>query len=350
MESDFGTGESGQGQVRTRLLAVVATVLVLAFLKWSQVATMPLAFAAFLIALAWPLQVRLEKRLPRWASFALTILALLAALGLFFGALWWCAHLVGEKAPQYTQRLHALQAQLQGWARANGFQLPQGGIQQLASGGMAKSILASLVSAVSLMLLVIALAILGLLEVHGLRRKVERAFPEGHKARSLIDSVETIVHSYQKYLWACTVAAILQGVAVWLLAILVGLDFAIVWAVMAFLLNYVPTVGSAVAVIPPTLFALVQFDSFERPLAVFLGMAALQLIFGNYVDPLIQGRYVSLSPVAVLVSIVFWGWVWGVPGALLGVPITIGIAIAADHFPGTRWMARLLEEAPGKKK
>ena len=164
------------------------------------------------------------------------------------------------------------------------------------------------------------------------------------RGRSLIDSAEAISSKYQSYLWACTVAAILQGLSVWLFSLAMGLDFAFVWGLLAFLLNYIPTVGSALAVLPPTLFALIQFNGLGRPLAVFLGMALLQLLFGNYIDPIIQGRYVSLSPVVVLISIVFWGWVWGVSGALLGVPITLGIVIAADHFPNTRWIARMLAE------
>lgn len=71
----------------------------------------------------------------------------------------------------------------------------------------------------------------------------------------------------------------------------------------------------------------------------------LQILFGNYLDPIIQGRFVKLSPVVVLISIIFWGWVWGIPGALLGVPITIGIVIATDHFPRTLWIAKMLSEA-----
>jgi AI-2 transport protein TqsA len=102
-------------------------------------------------------------------------------------------------------------------------------------------------------------------------------------------------------------------------------------------------------VIPPSLFALIQFDGLGRPLLVFLGMAVLQLVCGNYVDPLIQGHYLSLSPVVVLVSILLWGWIWGIPGAFLGVPITIGLVVTADHFPKTRWIARLLSEAPKEK-
>jgi AI-2 transport protein TqsA len=339
------------GTTRARLLAVIATVLVIAFLKWSQVATMPLAFALFLIALAWPLQEWLERRLPRWASFALTALSLLLVIGLFLGALVWCGETVADRAPQYAGKVQTIYRQLQGWARGLGLSLPSGGD---GSGGgpgadLAKSVVKALSSSISLILLIVAFAILGLFEVRDFRAKSMRAFRDRSRGERIAETVRTIVVKYQRYILARTIAAVLQGVSYWLFALLVGLDFAFLWGLLAFLLNYIPTLGSALAVIPPTLFALVQFDGFSRPLLVFAGAAVLQVLMGNYLDPYIEGRLVSLSPLVVLVSIIFWGWVWGIPGAFLGVPITIGIVIASDHFPTTRWIACLLADVPKEK-
>lgn len=334
--------EKTPGQVRSRLPAVMALVLVIAFLKWSAVATMPVGFALFLIALTWPLQRKLERRLPRKVSFLVAVLVLLLVVGLFIGALWWSGRMVAERSSQYAERVQAVYGQVEAWTRSHGFDIGSAGLQGI--GDLARTAVLSLGSAVSLILLILALAILGLKEVKDFRQKAQEAFPEDRR-RTLVESAEEIVVKYQGYLWACTIAAILQGVSVWLLALAMGLDFAFVWGLMAFLLNYIPTIGSAVAVVPPTLFALVQFDGFGKPLTVFLGMALLQILFGNYLDPIISGRFVKLSPVVVLISIVFWGWVWGIPGALLGVPITLGIVIATDHFPNTRWIAKMLSEA-----
>lgn len=336
-----GPAQGWMGErVQARLQAIVAVVLVIAFLKWSAAASMPLAFALFLVALAWPLQRRLEKRLPRRIGFLLTVLALLLVLALFVAALWWSGQMVAERAPQYTQRVQAIYGQIEAWARSHGSDLSSA--RGSLSPGMTRPILGAL-SSVGTILLILALAILGLHEVPGLRRKVQAAFG-GERGGNLVDTVESIVSKYQRYLAARTLAALLQGLSIWLFSLAMGLDFAFVWGVLAFLLNYIPTVGSAVAVIPPTLFSLVQFDGLGRPLAIFLGMAVLQIVFGNYVDPLIEGRLLALSPMVVLASVVFWGWVWGVPGALLGVPITIGIVIATEHFPRTRWIARMLAE------
>lgn len=340
--------EAPQGKTRARLLAVVATVLVLAFLKWSAPATMPLAFAAFLIALAWPLEERLEKSMPRWAALTLTILAMLAFLAVFIGALWWGGQVVAERSPQYTARLEQLYQRFQGWLQSFGMTLPRSGSGTGGSvlGGLARTVLGGAASSISLLALVLALTILGLVEVRAFRERAARAFRDESHGTQLIESVRQIAAKYQRYMGALFVTAVLQGGTVFLLALALRLDFAFVWALLAFLLNFLPTVGSTIAVIPPTLFALLQFDGFGRPLAVFLSMATLQLVMGNYVDPLIQGRFVSLSPVMVLTSIVFWGWIWGVPGALLGVPITVGIVVATDHFAKTRWIARLLSSDP----
>ena len=193
-------------------------------------------------------------------------------------------------------------------------------------------------------LLIAALTVLGLYEVHDFRARAVRAFQEPRRGEELIAACREICVRYQGYLWAFTVTAVIQGVVVWLFALLVGLEFALVWGLIAFLLNYIPTIGSVVAIVPPTLFALIQFDGLGRPLLVFLGLAAVQLICGNYVDPLIQSKYLSLSATAVLFSIVFWGWLWGIGGAFIGVPLTMGLVIAAEQFPGTRWMARILSE------
>ena len=339
--------EKEEGRARARLLAIVAVVLVIAFLKWSAVATMPVGFALFLIALIWPLQRKLEHRLPRKVSFVLAVLALLALVALFVGALWWSSEMVAERAPQYAQRLQAISGQAEAWARSKGIDLS--GIS--ATGGNAGSdlvrpVAGAVASTVSLTLLILALAILGLHEVPRFRQKAEGAFQDGRRGRDLIGTAESITEKFQRYLVARTVAALVQGVTVWLFSLAMGLDFAFIWGLMAFLLNYIPTIGSAVAVIPPALFSLVQFDGVGRPLAILAGMTLLQIVCGNYLDPLIQGKLLALSPTVVLASIVFWGWVWGIPGALLGVPITIGIVIATDHFPQTRWLARMLADEP----
>ena len=125
-----------------------------------------------------------------------------------------------------------------------------------------------------------------------------------------------------------------------------GLQLAFVWGVTTFLLNYIPTLGSIVAVLPPAVFALVQFDDPTRAALTFSAVTALQVITGSYVDPLVEGRFVSLSPFVVLFSVVFWGWLWGIPGSFVGVPMTLAVVIWADEFDTHRWLYDLTAGPP----
>jgi predicted PurR-regulated permease PerM len=114
----------------------------------------------------------------------------------------------------------------------------------------------------------------------------------------------------------------------------------LVWGLVAFVLNYIPTLGSIVAVIPPTLLALI-FQGIGRGVATLVGLAVIQVILGNFVDPRLQGHTLKLSPFVALLSIVFWGWVWGIPGALLGIPMTMSLVVFSQEFKSTRAIALL---------
>ena len=104
------------------------------------------------------------------------------------------------------------------------------------------------------------------------------------------------------------------------------------------------TLGSLVAIFPPVLFAFIQFDGFTMPLLVLAGVGGIQLVMGQFVDPRLEGKYLELSPLVVLFSVAFWGWMWGIAGAFIGVPITVALVIACNQFERTRWIAALLAD------
>lgn len=124
-----------------------------------------------------------------------------------------------------------------------------------------------------------------------------------------------------------------------------GLDFAFVWGFINFLLNYIPTLGAIIGVIPVSAFALVEFGIGIKALLVLLGISGIQIVMGIYLDPLLQGRQLSLSPLVVLFSVTFWGWLWGVPGAFIAIPITIALVIACEQYERTRWISVLLADS-----
>ncbi len=172
------------------------------------------------------------------------------------------------------------------------------------------------------------------------RRKSRTAF-RGGRARDVIDTVEVVATKVRRYLLALTAVSLISGVLAWLWLLVLGIDFAFVWGLVTFLLNYIPNVGSIVAVLLATLFVLVQ-EGWLWALIAFLGRLVTEQIIGNYLQPIIEGRILNISPLVVLVAVIFWGWVWGAAGALLAVPLTATIIIVCAHIEPLKPVALLL--------
>ena len=136
--------------------------------------------------------------------------------------------------------------------------------------------------------------------------------------------------------------SVLTGIAIWGFAALAGLELATAWGVIAFALNYIPFIGPFVATLFPTLFALAQFQTWQMAVIVFLGLNLIQFLLGSYLEPRMAGAALSLSPFMVLFAVFFWSFLWGVPGALIGVPIMIGLHTLCAQFPSGRWLATVL--------
>ena len=325
-------------------MAVIATILLVAALKATQPISMPLAFAFFITILVHPLQQRLEQRLPRWLSLILVLLLLCGVVGVAVGALSLSGEIIEPKVTQYLDRLQEIATTAREWASDRSLPLPQfdsqsnGASRQLtqqAIGGVR-----SLLSVASLTVLTVSLLVLLLLEVTQYRDKVKKAFSNSTGDR-LINAVGNTSEKLRRYLWVMTLTSFLTGVLTIVWCFIVGVDLAFVWGIIAFVLNYIPTLGSIIAVIPPTLVALL-FNGVGRAIATLIGLAVIQVIMGNFVDPRVQGKSLQLSPFVALFSIAFWGWIWGIPGAILGVPMTISIILLCQEFKVTQGVAILL--------
>ena len=329
------------------LMAVIASILVVAALKATRPISMPLAFAFFITILVHPLQSRLEKRLPRWLSLILVLLLLCAIAGIAVGALSLGGEIIEPKVPEYLDRLQQVAQTIRDWASDRNIPIPQlasdsgnsasSQLTQQAIGGVR-----SFVSVLSLSVLTISLLVLLLLEVAQYRKKVQKAFSNRTGDR-LIRAVANTSAKLRRYLWVMTLTSILTGILTTVWCFIIGVDLAFVWGLIAFILNYVPTLGSIIALIPPTLIAFL-FNGSGRGIATLVGLAIIQVIMGNFVDPKVQGKSLQLSPFIALFSIAFWGWVWGIPGAVLGVPMTISIILFCQEFETTKAIAIFLGE------
>lgn len=340
MASDRYTTRSKGGT----LLAVLLTIVAAFALRETASVTLPLAFAIFLVALHWPLQRRLQEHVPKGIAVILTLIVFATVVGGFVWALLESADEVKDSAGKYSGELNQTVEGTKAWLAQRGIDIEATGGGALQS--VAKSLSRSLFDFVGGAVLVIAFLGLGLLEVRDFKAKLNRIVARGPDDVHWSNVLRRIGTQFQRYVVVRTGIGALTGVGCGAGALIIGLDFWYIWGILNFLLNYIPTLGSIIGVIPPVLFAWFQFGD---PMMVLLTLAVVggvQLVMGNWIDPLVQGKYLQLSPLVVLLSVTFWAWVWGIPGALIGVPLTIGAVLVAREFDSTRWIAVVLAGPP----
>jgi predicted PurR-regulated permease PerM len=175
-------------------------------------------------------------------------------------------------------------------------------------------------------------------------RKLEREHPNWR----LSETAERISAQFRKYMAIRTWASILTGFATFFFALLVGLDLAVAWGIISFVLNYIPFLGPLVAVVLATAFATAQFESWQMALIVLAGMSLIQFSIGNYIEPLLAGTALAVSPFMVLFAVFFWTLLWGIPGAFIGVPMTMALLVMCEQSPATSWISTLLSDSEEK--
>jgi predicted PurR-regulated permease PerM len=200
----------------------------------------------------------------------------------------------------------------------------------------------------SFVVIAFVFTVLGLLEVDVARRNIERLRSK-EIGQSLLRAGTDIAAKFQKYMLVRSVMSVLTGAVIWAVALLAGLELATAWGVIAFVLNYIPFIGPLVATIFPTVFAMAQFESWELAILVFVSLNLIQFLIGSYLEPRIAGAALSVSPFLILFAVFFWSFLWGIPGAFIGVPIVIAILTICEEHDSTKWVATLLsgrDDAP----
>ena len=162
---------------------------------------------------------------------------------------------------------------------------------------------------------------------------------QGEVLRDILHSVSSGV---RLYLWIKTIISLITAGVSYLIFRILGLDFPEVWALLVFLLNYLPNVGSTLSVIFPAVLALLQFDTIEPFLIIAVLLTVVQLTIGNVIEPIFMGRSLDLSPFVIILALTFWTTIWGIAGAFLSVPITVAILILCKSIPAWQSIAVLL--------
>jgi predicted PurR-regulated permease PerM len=190
--------------------------------------------------------------------------------------------------------------------------------------------------------IIIVYLIFLLLEQRTFAEKIKAIIQDRKKQRDAFELIDKMRGDIRTYVAIKVLTSATTGIFSFFVLHLVGVDFASFWAVLIFLLNFIPTIGSIVATIFPSALTLVQFDTIGPFIITISILSGIQFAIGSLVEPKLMGNRLNLSPIVILLSLGLWGSIWGIPGMFLCVPITVIIMIICSYFPGTRPIAVLL--------
>ncbi|MGA8435013.1 MAG: AI-2E family transporter [Methyloceanibacter sp.] len=330
------------------MLAICTAILVSVALYFARSIFAPFAFALFMVAIVWPLQSALERMLPQFVALFITLFVTAVVLILFTSMVAWGFSVVAQWMIANAARFQAMYVQWTHWLEEHGIFIvgmisDRFDVMWLVR--VAQTVAGRINNTVGFAILAFVFMMLALLEAGDMRQRLA-SLKDREKGRELAEAGEKIGAKFRKYMLVRTQLSALTGVAVWAFALLTGLELAAAWGIIAFALNYIPFLGPWVATILPALFAIAQFDSWQPIVMIVLGLFAIQFTIGNYLEPLVAGAALSISPLAVIFAVFFWSFLWGIPGAFIGVPITIAILTLCELSPSSRWIATLLSGAP----
>ncbi|MFT0860833.1 AI-2E family transporter [Ancylobacter sp. G4_0304] len=330
------------------MIGISTAILVAAALYLARSIFAPVAFAFFIIALVWPLQSALQRPLPKLLALFITLIVTIVVLLVLVSMTAWGFGRAAQWLVANAARFQTLYMQGAEWLEGHGLYAAGTLMETFNVSWLIRffqSVATRLNGMVGFAVVTFIFVMLGLLEIDVLQRKLASG-EAGATGRKLLDASREIASKFRRYMLVRTAMSLLTGLAMWGFAAAAGLDLAFAWGVIAFALNYIPFIGPLVATLLPTLFAVAQFESWQMAIAVFAGMNVIQFFSGSYIEPRIAGRALAMSPFVVLLAVFFWAFMWGLPGAFIGVPLVIAALTICEQNEASRPIARLLSGRP----
>lgn len=174
--------------------------------------------------------------------------------------------------------------------------------------------------------------------------KIQKMFKDKGEYARVTGILDKISSSFGEYIRLKTYVSLLTGIVGYVFLLIMGVDSPFFWALLMFLLNYIPTIGSLIATVFPAIFSLMQFGEYTPFLIILLGLGIIEWIIGNVIEPKLMGNSLNLSPLVTILALIVWGQIWGITGMLLSTPITVVMVIVFSQFQNTRSVAILLSQ------
>jgi predicted PurR-regulated permease PerM len=323
---------------------IAILIIIIAGVMASEAVILPILLALFLsIVLTKPILWLRKKKIPNTLAIVIVfvgIILIFMGIGALLGS---SITSLSENIPEYEDQFSNIVTSFFGWMDHLGYNLTSRDITSKIDAGKVLKLLTSSLSELGGVMqnsiLIMFIAVLMLLELDGFYYKSE-VVKEKYGNKSLA-SLDRIAKSVRQYLWIQTLLSLLTGVLISISLVVIGVDYPILWGIVAFLLNYIPNIGSIIAAIPTILFALIVSGP-GAALWTALIYLVINMIIGNMLQPKVMGKGLGLSTLIVFLSLLVWGFIFGTIGMFLSVPLTMTIKIILESNPNTKWMAIIM--------
>jgi predicted PurR-regulated permease PerM len=321
-------------------IVFASVIVVLAGIKSAASIVIPFLLSLFVAIILSPAYNYFKKKgIPN-------LLSLSVVIALFMIFLLFVVKLIGTSVQDfssnitnYEQQLYSSFSKLSQTALNFGIEIPE--IASIVNPKQIMQLTSGIVQGISSMFtngfVILLSVIFMLLESQHFTDKIKYVTKNSY----VVNNIEEILSKIKRYMVLKALISLFTSFIIWIALLIVGTDYAFLWAVLAFLLNFIPNIGSIIAAVPAVLLTLVQLGSFSA-FIVFTIYIGINILIGSVLEPKIMGRGLGLSTLVVFLSLLFWGWLLGIVGMLLSIPLTMMAKIVLDANENTKWIAVFL--------
>ena len=332
--------------VGNSILLAAGVVIVLSGAKLASAIIVPFLLSLFItIILVAPIEALIKRGILPWLSLLIVVSAMLVFFAGIFIIVGTASSAFAADLPAYQSELQVLLTNFSAWFDARGIDVSASGLKSALDPGRIVSFFRTFIGdiggALSNIMLIVFTVIFILADVKLIRQKLAWHRRKHSAVEEQLGSLSDLVVLLSTYTKIKAAVSLLTGFLIWLGLSLMGIKYPVLWGLLAFLLNFIPTVGSIIAAFPVLLLALLSLDPvlLMMIVALYLGV---NIVVGNFIEPIWMGEEVGLSTLFVFLSMVFWGWLFGPVGMLLSVPLTVSVKFLALRNPRTLWLSVLL--------
>jgi AI-2 transport protein TqsA len=338
----MNTAENSNTSKTSLLVSLASLCIIIGGLKWAQPFFIPILLAAFITIISFPLFIWLkQKKVPTSLSLTFVLIFLASIFAIFGFIVVISANDLITNLPFYEIQLKSKLALVSTTLLGLGISLDSINIQDFINPTQALDYFSLGVSQLSSVftgsIVILIIVAFMLLEASYLHKKIEL-----NSENKKIQTALLFMKKVNKYMVLKTIISLATGLCVTLSLLILDIHYPILWGLIAFILNFVPNIGSIIAAIPAIILAIIQVD-FTMGLFVFIAYLVINFAIGNVIEPIYMGDKLGLSPLVIVLALLFWGWVFGPIGMLLSVPLTIVVKFGLESFESTKHLALFME-------